>query len=77
MNHPESRVVFEPPQQPQGLALSGETFLVRVRRPDGSEKILRLPAEHLQRVMDLAAGEFGDPSIVHIGPELEAPKDGR
>lgn len=53
--------------KPQGLA---ETFLMRVRRPDGSEKVIRVPAEHLQRVMDLASGEFGDPSIIHVGPEL-------
>jgi hypothetical protein len=50
--------------------VSDETFLVRVRRQDGSEKILRVPAEHLQRVMDLACGEFGDPSIVHVGPVI-------
>lgn len=49
-----------------------ESILVRVRRPDGSEKTLRMPAEHLQRVMDLATGEFGDPSIIHVGPELPA-----
>jgi len=47
-----------------------ESILVRVRRPDGSEKIIRMPAEHLQRVMNLACGEFGDKTIVHIGPEL-------
>lgn len=38
--------------------------LVRIRRPDGSTALLRVPGEHLQRVMDLACGEFGDPSIV-------------
>lgn len=38
--------------------------LVRVRRPDGREILLRLPGEHLERVMQLAAGEFGDKSIV-------------
>lgn len=62
----DSCVVTEPKPQP-----AAETFLVRVRRPDGSEKVLRLPAEHLQRVMDLAAGEFGDPSIIGIGPETK------
>jgi hypothetical protein len=54
-------------QEPQPVA---EYCLVRLRRPDGTEKILRLPAEHMQRVMDLAAGEFGDPTIIHVGPEL-------
>lgn len=38
--------------------------LVRIRRPDGKETLLRVPGEHLQRVMDLAVGEFGDKSIV-------------
>lgn len=47
------------------------TFLVRVRRLDtGKETLLRVPAEHLQRVMDLANGEFGDPSIILGGPEM-------
>jgi hypothetical protein len=41
-----------------------------VRRPDGTEKIIKFPGEHLQRVMDLACGEFGDPSIIHVGPEI-------
>ena len=43
--------------------------LVRVRRPDGKETLLRVPGEHLQRVMDLACGEFGDPSIILDGPK--------
>lgn len=47
--------------------------LVRMKRPDGSSYLLRVPGEHLQRVMDLANGEFGDPSIDIGGPEL--PKD--
>jgi len=44
--------------------------LVRVRRPDGKETILRVPEEHLQRVLDLANGEFGDRTIVLDGPKL-------
>lgn len=47
-----------------------ETALVRMRRPDGTEFLLRVPGEHLQRVMDLANGEFWDRSIVLGGPEL-------
>lgn len=39
-------------------------LLVRVRRPDGKETLLRVPGEHLQRVLDLANGEFGDKSIL-------------
>jgi hypothetical protein len=56
-----------------GISLSGRaapagrnplsSFLVRVKRPDGKEILLRVPEEHLQRVMDLASGEFGDKSI--------------
>lgn len=50
--------------------------LVRLRRPDGRTFLLRVPGEHLQRVMDLAVGEFGDKSIV-LG-EIPAPRmDGR
>lgn len=44
--------------------------LVRVRRPDGRTFLLRVPGEHLQRVMNLANGEFGDKSILLGGPEL-------
>ncbi len=43
--------------------------LVRIRRPDGREVLLRVPGEHLQRVMNLANGEFGDESILLGGPE--------
>lgn len=47
-------------------------ILVRLRRPDGRSVVVRVPGEHLQRVMDLACGEFGDPSIV-LGP-IPAPR---
>lgn len=47
-----------------GLQLTPDDALVRIRRPDGSTALLRVPGEHLQRVMDLACGEFGDPSIL-------------
>lgn len=50
-----------------------ETLLVRVRRPDGREVFLRVPYDHLERVMELANGEFGDPSITLAGPQLQAP----
>lgn len=53
--------------------------LVRVKRPDGSIKWLRVPAEHWPRVLELANGEFGDKTIDMGGPELpkETPKRGR
>jgi hypothetical protein len=54
--------------------MSGE-LLVRVRRPDGRETLLRVPDEHLQRVMDLANGEFGDQSILLGGPRLVSSND--
>lgn len=38
--------------------------IVRVRRPDGKETWLRVPAEHWERVVELAEGEFGDKSIL-------------
>lgn len=47
-----------------------DPLLVRLRRPDGKETIVRVEGEHLQRVMDLANGEFGDASIDLGGPEL-------
>lgn len=50
--------------------MSEDVALVRMRRPDGREFFLRVPGEHLQRVMDLACGEFGDPSIVIDGPKM-------
>ncbi len=47
-----------------------DDILVRMRRPNGSTFDLAVPIEHLQRVMDLANGEFGDKSIVLDGPRL-------
>lgn len=52
-----------------------ETLLVTIRRPDGTEKVLRVPYDHLERLMALACEEFGDPSIKLLGPEL--PKEGK
>jgi hypothetical protein len=37
--------------------------MVRMTRPDGRSYLLRVPGEHLDRLMALAAGEFGDTSI--------------
>lgn len=45
-----------------------DSILVAVTRPDGIKIVLRVPEEHLQRVMDLANGEFGDKSIDIGGP---------
>ena len=44
--------------------------LIRLKRPDGSIKWLRVPAEHWPRVLELANGEFGDKSILLDGPKL-------
>lgn len=46
-----------------------DPMLIRMKRPDGSTYYLQVPGEHLQRVMDLANGEFGDKSIDLGGPE--------
>jgi hypothetical protein len=51
-----------------------DPILVRVRRPDGQTILLRVPEEHLQRLMDLANGEFGDKSIDLGGPAMPAEK---
>ncbi len=45
--------------------MTPDDVLVRVRRPDGSTVLLRVPGEHEQRVWDLACGEFGDKTIIH------------
>lgn len=42
---------------------------VRLKRPDGKITEMKIQDEHLQRVMDLANGEFGDKSILLDGPE--------
>jgi hypothetical protein len=44
--------------------------LVMLKRPDGTVKVVRVPEEHWERVVELACGEFGDPSIILGGPEL-------
>jgi hypothetical protein len=44
--------------------------LVMLKRPDGTVKVVRVPAEHWERVVELASGEFGDKSILLGGPEL-------
>lgn len=36
---------------------------VRIKRPDGSRFLLLVPLDHLDRVMALAEGEFGDKNI--------------
>lgn len=49
-------------------------ILIRMKRPDGRVVTVRVPEEHLQRVFDLACGEFGDKSIDLGGPTLTKPK---
>jgi hypothetical protein len=49
-------------QTEKELPAPGE-FLVRLTRPDGTTTLLKLPGEQFDRVMALAAGEFGDKSI--------------
>ena len=51
--------------------------LVRMKRPDGRTYYLRVDGEHLQRVMDLANGEFGDRTIDLGGPEMPEAERGR
>src|SRR5687768_6188703 len=36
---------------------------VRLRRPDGTEKLIKVDGEQWERVVQLAQGEFADPSI--------------
>lgn len=56
-------------------ALDPLACYVRVRRPDGTEKILKMDGEQWTRVVDLANGEFGDKSVVMTGPELPREKE--
>ncbi len=39
------------------------TFLMRLRRPDGSTHILRVPNENYKRIVALMSGKDGDKSI--------------
>lgn len=55
--------------------MSGEK-LVRIKRSDGTTFLLAVPEEHVQRVIELAKGDFGDKSVVLDGPKPIAP-DGR
>lgn len=50
-------------------------ILAILKRPDGSIKVVRIPSEHLGRLVELANGEFGDKSIELGGPAL--PKEGK
>lgn len=54
-------------------ALASPDCLVRIRRPDGRETLLRVPAEHWERVIALADGEFGDQSIMRDAKCESAP----
>lgn len=51
--------------------------LVFLKRPDGSIKVVRVPPEHWERVLELANGECGDKSIDLGGPEIPEAKGGR
>ncbi len=48
--------------------------LVLLKRPDGTVKVIRVPEEHWQRVVDLACGEFADKSIELGGPKIPKEK---
>lgn len=55
-----------------------EEILVRLRKADGTVTLMRVPAEHLQRVMDLANTNYGDTAKVLNGPFIkEVKKTGR
>jgi hypothetical protein len=55
-------------------ATYAQDCLVYLKRTDGTIKVVRVPPEHWQRVMELANGEFGDTSIDLGGPELPLEK---
>jgi hypothetical protein len=44
--------------------------VVKLTRPDGSVKYVRVDGEQLDRLMDVANGQFGDPSVDLGGPAL-------
>lgn len=41
------------------LRLAPTDAIVRMRRPDGREYLLRVPSEHLDRLIAIAVEEFG------------------
>lgn len=51
-----------------------EEILVRVTTKAGKVTLMRVPAEHLQRVLDLANTHYGDAAKVIGGPRLVQPK---
>jgi hypothetical protein len=56
-------------------ALDPTACYVRLRRPDGTEKLIKVDGEQWPRVMALAEGEFSDSSIQLGGPELPAQEE--
>jgi hypothetical protein len=57
-----------------------DDLIVELRTVAGKVTLLRVPAEHLQRVMDLANTHYGDTGKVIGGPNLkpaEAPARGK
>jgi hypothetical protein len=58
-----------------------DDLIVELRTVAGKVTLLRVPAEHLQRVMDLANTHYGDTAkVIKDGPFIkqpETPKRGR
>lgn len=58
--------------KPDGTDVEPSPFpkdcIVGLKRPDGTVKLVRVPGEHWERVLDLASGEFGDKNII-LNPE--------
>lgn len=48
--------------------------VVKLTRPDGTVRYVRVDGEQLDRLMAVANGQFGDPSIDLGGPALKKEK---
>lgn len=51
-----------------------DDIIVELRTAAGKVTLLRVPAEHLQRVMDLANTHYGDTGKVLNGPFIKKPE---
>lgn len=71
--HKPQRLVEEAPKSSVPARLLGVLdpayCYVRLRRPDGTEKLIKVDGEQWERVLALAQGEFADKGIILGGPE--------
>lgn len=56
-------MIANPRGQSQYDVWDSPDMLIRIKRPDGTTGLLRVPAEHWERVLALCEGEFKDTSL--------------